>query len=356
MAYPGAVDNTTFTVRELLEQAILRSGAKTSALAAENIQSALREFNLWLSGMSNRGTNLWCQETTLLGMRKGSNRINLPNGTIDIKDANLRTYSRLTGNGTPSSSQGTAAYAFDGDTATTCTQSTPLGYIAYDFGENVTPTMFGYLSYSAAALNLTLQYYDDNLGSYVDYFETGAFNLLAGEWAYWDISARAEASQWKLQSNNTTVALNCDELVIAHDCTDIPIFRMNRDDYSMQPQKSEQGRVLQYYMQQKIESSQEVQYITPWPLSNTDFDCIQVWRTRQIQRITSPLLVIECPQRWNDTLAWVIAYRLICTGTGDINRLQLVKGEMMEALDGVEGEERDNSEINMFPNIMGYTR
>lgn len=356
MAFPGAVDNVTFPVRELMEQAMLRAGVKTSDMRAENIQSAIREFNLWLSGMSNRGTNLWCQETTLLGMRKGQDKIYLPNGTIDIKDANLRTYSRLTGSGIPSASEGVAANAFDADVATTCTQATPLGTIGYDFGQDVTPTMLGYLSYSAAALDLTLQYYDDSLGSYVDYYETGAFTLLAGEWAYWDISSRTQASLWRIQSNNATVPLNCDELVLANICTDVPIFRMNRDDYSMQPQKAEQGRVLQYYMQQKIESGQEVQFITPWPLSNTDFDALQVWRTRQILKVTSPLQILECPQRWNDTLAWVIAYRLLCTGTGDMQRMPIVKGEMTEALDSVEGEERDNSEINLFPNIMGYTR
>lgn len=358
MAQPGSVTNVKFPVIQLLEQAMLRAGVKTSAMRAENIQSALREFNLWLSGMSNRGTNLWCQDTSILGMRYGQSKIYLPTGTIDIKDANLRTYSRLTSNGVAGASQGVAAYAFDGDVSTACIQATPLGTIEYDFvGNSVRPTMIGYLNYNTyAEMDLTIQFWDTNMGSFIDYYNTGAFSLDPGQWAYWDISAQVESTIWRIQSNNTTYPLRCDELVIADSCTDIPIYRMNRDDYSTQPQKLQPtSRVLQYYMEQLIENGEEVQIVVPWPVSNTDFDCLQLFRTRQIQQVTDVKLVIECPQRWNDCLAWVIAYRLICTGTGDINRLTLVKGEMTEALDQVEGEERDNSELNLMPLITGYS-
>lgn len=358
MGLPGSVTNVTFPVIQLLEQAVLRSGVKTSAMSAENIVSALREFNLWLSGMSNRGTNLWCQEASLIGMRIGQDKIYLPTGTIDIKDANLRTYSRVTSDGTATASEGVAANAFDGDVDTACLQTTPLGWIQYDFlGNTSRPTMLGYLNYNTAvSMDLTLQFWDTNLASFINYYNTGAFTLNAGQWAYFDISSQIESTIWKLQSNHLTVPLRCDELVLADTCTDIPIYRMNRDDYSTQPNKLQpQSRVLQYYMQQMIEEGQEVQFITPWPVSNTDFDCLQIWHTRQIQQILDVKDIIECPQRWNDCLAWVIAYRLICTGTGDINRLTLCKGEMNEALEMVEGEERDNSEINMFPNIQGYS-
>lgn len=358
MSLPGSVTNVTFPVIQLLEQAMLRAGVKTSDMRAENINSALREFNLWLSGMSNRGTNLWCIDATLLGMRIGQSKIYLPTGTIDIKDANLRTYSRLTNNGVATSSEGVAAYAFDGDVNTACVQTTPLGNIQYDFlGNIVRPTMMGYLNYNTqATLNLQLQYWDPVLGSFVDYFDTGQFTLRPGEWAYFDISSQAASSIWKLQSLDASNPLRCDEFVLADTCTDIPIYRMNRDDYSTQPQKLQpQSRVLQYYMEQLIENGQEVQIIVPWPVSNTDFNCLQIWRTRQIQQITDVKSIIECPQRWNDCLAWVIADRLICTGTGDMNRLPLVEQRLAAALEQVEGEERDNSEINLAPNIMGYS-
>ena len=358
MAQYGSTTNVTFRVVDMLTQAILRTGTPSSALSAEMIQTALREFNLWLSGMSNRGTNLWCQESFVIGMRIGQTKFIMPAGTIDIKDANNRRYNRLTGSGIPSSSEGNAAFAFDGDVTTVCQQATPGGNIAYNFGSNVRPTMFGYLTSIAADLNLTLQYNDGV--TWQDYFTSGAFTLTAGQWVYFELDSTVSASQWRVVGDASLDPLTPDEVVWADTCTDIPLFRMNRDDYSMQPNKGQLSRVLQYWFNNR----QDQQEVVPWPLSNTDFECIQGFRIRQISMVNLPTEQLDVPQRWLDCMTWVLAYRLLVNspsqlfGTstyGDMNRLQLIKSEMDAALEQVEGEERDNSEINLFPDFSGYT-
>lgn len=351
MATSGLVQSLSFTLDMLLDQAFLKAGAKTSDQTAENVQTALREMNLWLSGMSNRGINLWCIERSLVPLYVGQVELLLPTGTIDVQQVNWRNYTRMTGSGTPTSSAGgTVLYAFDQEIDTACTQVSPGGYIEYDFLTDVSPTMIGWLSNSSGTLNLSLEYSTDNV-VWAELQNFGSTTYVPGEWVWYDLLTIFSARYWRIKETGTGI-IDVSEIVFANNTNDVPLYRMNRDEYATMPNKTFQGRPVQWWYDNRMST----QKILTWPLSNDTFKLLQVIRTRQIQDITDIKQQVEAPMRWWDTLCWAMAFRMNISGIGDPSRYPTLKDELKEALDLVEAEERDNSPISLLPNISGYTR
>ena len=351
MTTSGQVAGYTLTAADLLEMAILRAGKLTSDLTAETILTALREFNTWLSGMSNRGINLWTIGTQLLPIYVGQEVINCPLGTIDVLDANYRTTSRATGSGTPDTSAGgTASFAFDGDISTVCTQSAPNGNISYDFGTAVQIKYLGWLPGATAALHLVVEYSSDGT-AWTQLFDLGLTNYTDGQWVWTDFLTTATARYWRVrETSGGTISVR--ELFLGNSQSEIPMYRMNRNEWFSLPDKTQQGRPIQFWVNQTL--TQVQMYL--WLVPNTTFNLVSAMTRRQIQDLTEINQTIECPQRWVDQLGWIMAERLILAGVGDINRLEFVQPKVNESLLVVEGEERDRSPIYWQPNIAGYTR
>lgn len=352
MATSGTVGEYTFTVAMLLEQAIIKTGAKQSDLTAQTINTAEREFNLMLSSFANRGINLWTIEQELIGLNYGQGDYTLPLGTLDILNINLRTMNRLTGSGTATSSEaGTVEYAFDSDTDTILTQTAPAGNVQYDFGTEVTVQTFGYLPGATSTMSLVVEYSTDGGVSWVTALTIGSQNYQDGVWAWYDLSVSYAARFWRARESATgTIVVR--EMFFGDLAYEVPITRMNKDDYWNLPGKQTIGSVVQFWFDRR----RQLPIIHLWNVPNNTYQLINLLRNRHIQDVTGIRQEVEVPQRWQDFLMWGLAKRLVTSGIGDINRYSMIKQELAEVMFDGEAEEKDDSDINWYPNIGAYTR
>lgn len=337
---------------------MLKSGAPTSALSGENIQTAIREFNLLLDGMANRGINLWTVERTLIGFNVGQFEYFMPVGTIDVRNVNCRTVTRLTNSqngvsvGTAFSSAGTAADAFDADIDSYCNLA-GAGNLGFLFSTACQSTTFGIYPYGDFTADVTYAYSSDGV-TYTDvYTETAVdFSNLTWYWADLFATVPTTAAYWRVSFANPTGTPAVREFVIGNNTSDIPMGRVNQDDYAAYPNKFFAGNPLQFWFNRgRIQPS-----VVLWPSPNSTYKLMEIFRNRHIEDVTAIRQDVEVPQRWYDWTMWSLALRLIGCGIGDMNRLQFVQMMLAQAQSDVENEERDDSPIQWAPGIRGYTR
>lgn len=352
MATSGTYDQVEFTVATLLDQAALRAGKMTSQITAEDIQTALREFNLTLtSEYSNRGLKLWTVEVSYYGLYVGQRAYPLEANTIDVKNLNLRTYNRLTGSGTPSTSAGgTVEYAFDADTSTAITQVAINGNVSYEFLEPVIVEFFGVLPNATSVMNLVVEGSEDGV-TWSTYYALGSQTLTNGTWLWADMPITQANLFWRVRETGGGT-INMREVVFASLPNDINLFRLTRDDYSTLPNKAFQSRPTQYwYDRQRVQPE-----IVLWPVPNDTFQVLNAYRTRNIQDITGINQDVEVPRRWWSVLVGLLAVKLVQCGVGDYSRLPDLQKTLEVSLALCENEEQDSGNVYMAPNTSGYTR
>jgi hypothetical protein len=347
----GTYDTVEFTVAKLLDRAALRCRKPTSQISAEDIQTAIDEFNITLKAeYSNRGLKLWTIEQSNYGLYVGQRAYPVDVNTIDIKNANLRTVERLNSDNSSSSDGGTIEYAFDGDTSTILTQTAPDGNIVTDFTDAVSVHFVGILPGASATMHYVVEASDDDV-TYDTYYDIGSTAYVNGDWAWYDLPISQARSFWRLrETGGGTISLR--ELVWADITTDIPLYRLNRDDYSNLPNKSFGGRPTQYWWNRVLPAPEMVL----WPVPNDTFNVLNVFRTREIQDVTSIRQTIEAPRRWWSALVEGLAEKLLRCGVGEYALLPDVQKALGVALALAENEEQDSGVVFVTPNISGYTR
>lgn len=159
----------------IIREAYERLGILGEFVEPQKLDSAKRSIDLLLLEWMNKSINLWTLSHTYLSLVTGQGQYILPNTVGNIIQANLRTSTRqLNGlaasairqlNGTPASSSGVAANAFDGNPATACTQNAINGNISYDYGVGNTQiiTTIGIISQANLRYTLAVEISADNI-------------------------------------------------------------------------------------------------------------------------------------------------------------------------------------------------
>jgi hypothetical protein len=150
------------------------------------------------------------------------------------------------------------------------------------------------------------------------------------------------------------------ELYVGNNPIDFPIARMNREQYLTMPNKSFNGKPLQFWLNRKTDIDfGEICEIVTWPVAGVESKFAQLYamRSRYVADLTDLNVGIETPTRWYDALTWQLASYIAAEypevpQEREVYLLGVAKQEMGEALD----EERDNSPIMIQPNIGAYTR
>jgi hypothetical protein len=351
MTVSGTVSTTVFNTNNILDMAFRRCKIAPEIVTSEMQQTALDSLYLMVSSLCNQGIQLWTVEKIIMPFYLGNGYIELPAGTIDLLNQNYRTISRYTG--TTSSSQGIADFAEDNDLATSCTQTTANGYILVNLLAQQNISTLGINMASAGAYDITVSYSNDN-STYTTVLTPGSVTYGAGEWHWYDINPSINAQYWKLQAINGTI-LDVAEFVVSGNPTEIPLARLNQDDYTNLPNKTFQGRPLQFWLDRQLAAP--VMRLWPAPNQQAEFAQMVAWRQRHIMDVGSLTETIEVPQRWVDAIAWYLAYRLCFEiQQVDISMANILKPIADERMALAFGEERDNSPFQMYPNISPYTR
>lgn len=143
MTTSGTVGQTVITTQSLIDHGARRSGKFAETLTVEQVNASRQNLYYLLSNLANRGIQFWCVEQTIIGMKALQYIYDLPVGTVDVRNVLYRKTVRPAGSYT--SSSGSAINAFDENTETICTQTSPGGNIAVQYTGNTYVTMVGLL-------------------------------------------------------------------------------------------------------------------------------------------------------------------------------------------------------------------
>lgn len=327
MAYSNTVSQTVFDTRRVIENAARRCKLAAQSMTPEHVDIANDQLFMLLSDLSNRGIQLWCIEKQIYPLYNGLGDLVLDTGTVDVLNSNLRTLQQVTGINTTTSTTRTVNF-------TTDTFVTTVGIL-----------------WSAAAVPVALERSDDNVTWTT--IQTETTTATAGQWTWFDLESSVATVYFRVRA--TTGTLGFSQIYLANTPTEIPLARLNRDDYTNLPNKSFQSnRPLQFWFDRQVQ--QPVMHLWPVPNEEAEVNQIVLWRQRYIMDVGTMTQEIEVPQRWYEAIVAMLASRLALEYIEvDPSMISMLDAKAKESLYFAQQEERDNSPMMILPNIAMYT-
>jgi hypothetical protein len=328
MAYSNTVSQTVFNTRRVIENAARRCKMTAQSLTPEHVDIANDQLFMLLSDLSNRGIQLWCIDKQIYPLYNGVGDVTLTTGTLDVLNSNLRTLQQVTG------------INYDTSTAREVNFTTPTFV-----------TTVG-VKWAANAVPLALERSDD--GILWETVQTETPSATIGQWTWFDLESSVATTYFRVRATSGTLSFS--RVYLANTPTEIPLARLNRDDYTNLPNKSFQSnRPLQYWFDRQVQ--QPIMHL--WPVPNQEAEVYQIvlWRQRYIMDVGTMTEEIEVPQRWYEAIVAMLAARLALEYIEvDPSMISMLDAKAKESLYFAQQEERDNSPMMILPNIAMYTR
>jgi hypothetical protein len=328
MAYSNTVSQTVFTTQRVIDNAVRRCRVPAEQITAETISIANDQLYLILSDLANQGVPLWCIQKCIYPLYEGTPTITTYTGTVDLLNTNLRTLQEVTGTN------------FD----------TPTNHTVL-FSGAVPVSSVGIL-WSAASVPVSLQRSTDGVNWTIIQNEDQSAS--AGEWTWFDLGSSVPTQFFRVAA--VTGTLGFSQIYLGNTPTEIPMARMNRDDYTNLPNKTFQSnRPLQFWLDRQAQSP----VLNLWPVPNAQATVYQVvtWVQRHIMDVGTMTQQVEVPQRWYEALVAMLAAKMAMEMIEvDPQMIPILDAKAAQALAVAQAEERDNSPIMFAPNISPYTR
>lgn len=328
MAYSGTISQTVFNTRKVIDSAVRRCKLLAEVVTAEYIEIANDQLYLFLSDLANQGTPLWCIEKQIYPLYDGVGTITLDDGTVDLLNSNLRYLQEVSGT--------------DYDTpithTTDFTSATPVSTIGIFWADIAVPVAF--------------ECSPD--GILWETIQTETPVAVAGQWTWYDMDTVFTQRYFRVRA--ITGSLSFSQIFMGNTPTEIPLARMNRDDYTNLPNKVFQSnRPLQFWLDRVIPNP--IMYLWPIPNAQASVYQIVVWRQRQIMDVGTMTQQLEVPQRWLEAIVAGLASKLALElPEVDPQMIPILDVKAANALAVAQAEERDNSPMMISPNISMYTR
>jgi hypothetical protein len=354
--YSGTSGQTVINVQTLIDHGARRCGKLAEELTSEQVLSARESLFFLLSNLGNIGINYWAINKTVIGLNPDQYIYTLPDGSIDVLNALYRTMTRPTGT-YYSSGGGTAANAFDSDTSTYCQQSSTNGYISIDYGSGQTYYVgsIGVMPYIAGGGSSTwtfsFEYSTDNV-TWSTLNNVGTVTVTDKQWIWTDIDPGQNVQYYRIKaSNGTTLAIR--ELYFGTSSNEIPMARLNRDDYTNLPNKNFlANNPYQFWFNRTVPNPK----LYLWPTPSDAFVQATVWYSRQIMDVGALTNELEVPQRWYEAVVMMLSHRMSLELPGvPLGRVTYLENQAEKYLFIAEQEERDKSPMYFAPNISVYT-
>ena len=269
---------------------------------------------------------------------------------IDVLNALFRRVVR--NEGTYTASSGTAANAFDGDVDTSCTQVAINGNIAVQFSDDVYASQFGILPGVSGSFTIIFEYSTDGV-TWSTLRTTTATTWVDRTWLWYDIDPGQSVPYYRMrESAGGTLIVR--EFVVGSAPIELPMARMNRDDYTNLPNKNfTSNQPLQYWFDRTIPQPT----MNIWPVPSGDFTQIVVWCQRYIMDVGDLNGSLEIPQRWYEAILFMLSHRMsLELPDVPMEKIVYLEGQAEKFLLEAENEERDNSPIFFTPSIGCYNR
>ena len=352
MSTSGTVGQTVIKVQDLIDHGARRSGKLSEELTSEQVFSARQSLFYLLSNLSNRGIQYWAIDKKVFGMKVGQYVYSLPAGSTDVLNALYRRMNRPTGTYTASS--GIAAYAGDSDLETVNVQTSPNGNIAINFGTDnpIYAGSIGILPGVSGSFDILLEYSTDGT-TWSLLQDTGVTTWVDSQWVWYDIDPGQSVQYYRMRETGGNT-LQVREFYVGNNSTEIPMARLNRDDYTSLPNKNfTANQPFQFWFNRTIPQPE----LTLWPVPSDPFVQMTVWYSRNIMDVGSLSGEIEIPDRWYLAIQSMLAHQMSMELPGiATERIMYLEKMADKYLYDAEQEERDKSPIYYSPNISVYTR
>jgi hypothetical protein len=328
MAYSNTVSQTVFNTRKVMENAFRRCKVRAELITAEYVDIANDQLYLLLSDLANMGAPLWCIEKQILPLYDGVGDVALDTRVVDILNSNLRQLQTVSGTDTVTATSHTINFAGP-------TFVTTVGVL-----------------WAGASAPIALERSADGVAWTTIQTETPV--AVAGEWTWYDLESSIAAPYFRVRA--TSGSLTYSVVYTGNTPTEIPLARLNRDDYTNLPNKSFQSnRPLQYWYDRKIPNP--IMHLWPVPNSGAVTSQLVLWVQRYIMDVGTMTQEIEVPQRWYEAIVAMLASKLALEiAEVDASLIPMLDQKANVALYTAQAEERDNSPMMMAPNISQYTR
>ena len=357
MAYSGTVSTTVINVQQLIDHGARRCGKLAEELTSEQQVASRQSLYFLLSHLINRGIQYWAIEKEVIGLSADKYIYSLSSGAVDVLNALYRKMNRPSGDYT-SSAGGVIANVYDGDVDTFCQQTSANGNIQvyYGTGTPIYAGSIGILPYvsggGSATWSVTFEY-STNGTTWSTLNNLGSITVTDNQLIWTDIDPGQSVAYYRVRVySGATLALR--EFYVGNNSTEIPMARLNRDDYTSLPNKNfTANQPFQFWFNRTI----PVPEIYLWPVPSDPFIQMTVWYSRQIMDVGSLTDELEIPQRWYEATVMMLAHRMSLELPGiQMDRIGYLEKMGMQYLMEAEQEERDKSPIYISPNISVYTR
>ena len=352
MAYSGTVGQTVVSVQDLIDHGARRSGKLAEELTSEQVYAAKQSLFFLLSNLSNIGINYWAISQKVFGLNAAKFIYELPAGSIDVLNVNYRTMNRPTGD--VSASSGNAANAVDSDITTVNIQTSPNGNISINYGTNnpIYSGSIGILPGVSGSFHILLEVSNDG-SNWTLLEDTGVETWVDNQWLWYQIDPGASVQYYRMRETGGNT-LQVREFYVGNMSREVPMARLNRDDYTSLPNKNfTANQPYQFWFNRTIPYPQ----ITLWPTPSDPFVQMVVWYSRQIMDVGALNGQLEIPDRWYLAVQNMLAHQMSMELPGvDLQRVQYLEVQAEKYLNLAESEERDKSPIYLAPNIAVYTR
>lgn len=328
MAYSGTISQTVFNTGRVIDNAFRRCKLTAEQISGEYIEIANDQLYLFLSDLTNQGVPLWTIQKQIIPLYDGVGTVTLDTSVNDILNGNLRWLLPVTGSNT--------------DTSTSR---------SINFGVPYSVTTVGIL-WSQPSVPIVIERSDDFFNWTVVQSETPS--AVAGEWTWYDLVSVAATQYFRVRATSGTLGFS--QLYTGNTPTEIPLARMNRDDYTNLPNKFFQSnRPLQYWFDRQIPNP--IMHL--WPVPNIGATTMQLvlWVQRYIMDVGTMTQELEIPQRWYEAIVAGLAAKLSMEIVEvDPQLIPILDAKAAQSLATAQAEERDNSPMMISPNISPYTR
>lgn len=328
MAYSNTVSQTVFNTRKVMENAFRRCRLRAETITAEYVDIANDQLYLLLSDLANMGAPLWCIEKQIIPLYDGVGDVTLDTRVVDILNSNFRQLQEV-----------------DGTKTTTATERT------VEFESTTFVSTVG-VRWAGPAVPIALERSND--GVIWTTVQNEVPVAVAGEWTWFDLESSVATLFFRVRATSGSLAFS--QIYLANTPTEIPLARLNRDDYTNLPNKTFQStRPLQFWYDRKIPNP--VMHLWPVPNSGATTSQLVLWVQRYIMDVGTMTQEIEVPQRWYEAVVAMLAAKLsLEIAEVDPSVIPLLDQKAQQALYTAQAEERDNSPMMMAPNIAMYTR
>lgn len=348
--YSGTVGQTLISVQTLIDHGARRSGKLAEELTSEQVMASKESLFFLLSNLLNQGIQYFAVNKQVIGLLPNQYQYYLPLGGNDVLNANYRTITRPSG--TYSAASGVASNAGDGDITTADVQTAPNGFIQVDLGSAYYVGSIGILPATSGNFSIVLEGSSDGV-TWTTLKTIGSVYWTSGQWLWYDIDPGMEAQYYRM-TETAGGTLSVSEFYCGVDSTELPMSRMNRDDYTALPNKNfTANQPFQYWVNRTVPQST----INLWPTPSTAFVQMVVWYSTNVQDVGNLSGQLAVPDRWLLAIKSMLAHQMSLDLPGvQMDRISYLETQADKYFNMAEQEERDKSPIYMAPAIGVYTR